>query len=85
MSTTEDHDLRRRVRAKLQADGLPRTDPVRTWAGPGTGQPCVVCDEPITSAQTEYELQFGPDGTDGYGLRFHRGCQAVWEAERRQP
>ena len=80
MSTTEDHDLRRRVRAKLQGDGLPRTDPVRTWAGPGTGQRCVACDEPITTAQTEYELQFA---TDSEGLRFHRACQAVWEIERR--
>jgi hypothetical protein len=53
---------------------------MRTWAGPGTGQRCVACDEPITTAHTEYELQFAADRD---GLRFHRVCQAVWEIERR--
>jgi hypothetical protein len=71
--------IRRSVRQKLEEGTLPREDPARTWAGPGLGQRCVVCEEPIARTETEYELQFG---IDLRSLRFHRLCQAAWDAER---
>ena len=69
------------VRQKIEDGTLPRHDPARTWAGPGVGEPCVVCEDPIARTETEYELQFGPDLNS---LRFHRECQAAWDAERRR-
>lgn len=77
----EEATLRRSVRQKIEDGMLPRQDPARTWAGPGLGQPCVVCEEPIARTETEYELQFAPDLRS---LRFHRLCQAAWDAERRR-
>ena len=80
MDGTRQATLRERVRAKLMDRTLTTEDPVRTWAGPGAGIRCAVCDEPIERTDTEYELEF----SDGAGtLRFHRECQAAWEVERR--
>lgn len=75
----DDTPLRTVARAKIADGTLPRHDPVRTWAGPGIGQPCAVCGQPIPRSDTEYELQFANDTAT---LRFHRRCQAAWDAAR---
>jgi hypothetical protein len=76
--------LRRVVRLVLESGKLPRRDPDQTWGGPGGGAPCAVCDQPITSEQVEYEVQFAHDGaTPGLDkLHLHLRCFAVWELER---
>ena len=76
--------LRRVVRVGLESGKLPRRDPDQTWGGSGGGAPCAVCDQPITSEQVEYEVQFAHDaatpGLDKFHL--HLRCFAVWELER---
>ena len=79
MDVTQGSTLREQVRRKLIDAELPRHEPVRTWAGPGAGQRCAACDQPIPVSEIEYELQFA-DGIDT--LRFHRDCHAAWETER---
>ena len=79
-------DEERRVRAlaqdRLRAGALPRDQQERTWAGPGDGRACDLCDNRIIPDDTEYELQFArPDRP--LVVRFHRLCLAVWESERR--
>jgi len=68
------------VRAKLNAGILPLEDPVRTWASFGTGKQCAVCEQPIQSSQTEYELRYD----DREPLRFHVVCHGSWDSERRR-
>ena len=79
-----DAELRKLARKALELGKLPRTEPTRTWGGPGVGAGCAVCDEPITAGEMEYELQFArpPEapGLDKYHV--HIRCAAIWELER---
>jgi hypothetical protein len=67
------------VREKLNAGILPLDDPVRTWAGFGSGKQCSVCEQPIQPSQTEYELRYDTRAP----LRFHVVCHGRWDGERR--
>jgi hypothetical protein len=49
------------------------------YAGHGQGDPCSGCDDPILSAQIEYEME-----RDGRTYRFHLGCAGFWDAECRR-
>jgi hypothetical protein len=69
------------VRDKLDAGTLPLNDPVKLWAGQGSGRLCALCEQPILKSQAEYEPQYD-DGLPA--VRFHRGCHGLWEAERQQ-
>jgi hypothetical protein len=71
--------LTQQVRQRFESGLLPVSDPAQTWAGPGLGKPCALCDNAIDSSETEYELLFGSDDVT---LRFHRGCHGVWDRER---
>jgi hypothetical protein len=78
--------LREKARAAVETGKLPERRPDRTWGGPGVGASCSVCDEPVTSDQLEFEIQFRRDG-DNPGLdkfHVHIRCFAAWEFERRQ-
>ena len=66
------------VRDKLNAGALPYDEPVKVWAGHGSGQPCAVCGKPVVPAEVEYEPQYDA----GPPIRFHTECHHVWEAER---
>lgn len=70
-------DARSAVRAKLDAGTLPRIATGTIWAGRGTGQRCNGCDQPITLAEIEHEVE----RRDADTLRFHRECLHVWQAE----
>lgn len=52
--------------------------PKEVAAGYGSGRMCAACDEPITSAQIEYEVD---DYRGGVRLRFHPDCHSVWQLE----
>jgi len=68
------------VRAKLNAGILPLEDPVRRWAGFGSGKQCSLCEQPIQPSHTEYELRF----ENREALQFHVVCHDVWDGERRR-
>jgi hypothetical protein len=56
---------------------LPPEPPQKYFAGKGTGQLCDVCEQPITAADLEYELDTG-----GRTLRFHEKCLDMWRQVR---
>jgi len=49
--------LREKARAAIRAGKLPSRRPDRTWGGPGIGEPCTICGEPIRRDQLEFEIQ----------------------------
>jgi hypothetical protein len=64
-----DRDLFARVRQRLLDGTLwPLTDG-RVLGSNGTGQPCAVCDETITGAESEYEV-----GGPVMIVRVHVAC-----------
>jgi hypothetical protein len=90
--------LRARAREVLRTGKLPNARPERIWGGPGIGQRCALCDEPIERNQSELELQYpdprkgkpvpGDTATSGGKSRepthhIHVRCFAVWESERK--
>jgi hypothetical protein len=54
-----------------------RRDPLRTWAGRGTGVVCNGCGEPIQAHEVEYEVELPPGG-DAPALNFHLVCYRNW-------
>jgi hypothetical protein len=60
-----------------QAPALSVREPLRTWAGQGTGRLCTLCGRPIEAHQIEYEVEL----TAGRRLRFHFTCQQDWEEQ----
>ena len=75
--------------AHLMATGvLPSSAPARSWGGPGSGEPCALCDATIAPGQLEFELEFpAGDGDGGAPLaatcRFHAQCFDAWLQARR--
>jgi hypothetical protein len=70
----------------IRSGKVPGRSPERTWAGPGCGAPCMVCDQPINPDELEYELEFAPgiDSEQPEGHHAHIACFATWETERRK-
>ncbi len=59
---------------------LPYQEPLRTWAGRGTGVRCNVCGMPIEARDIEYEVELAAAGRPR-GLHFHFNCYQVWEKQ----
>jgi len=77
-SQLRDAALRKSVRQRIENGQLPSCVPNRIDAGYGCGDVCVACDQPISDAQIEYEIE---DGRDGRVLSFHFGCYVVWQLQ----
>ena len=62
---------------------LPYQEPLRTWAGHGTGALCNLCGTPIVAQDIEYEVELvSPAASGGLrGLHFHFNCYRVWETQ----
>ena len=73
--------LRLLIQEKLAAGRLPTDHIARIWGGPGNGETCDGCEEPVTKAQIVME---NLDET-GCGVQFHVACFYVWDAERQAP
>lgn len=79
-------DTRTRTRAReaIQAGALPNRRPDGMWGGPGAGDDCAICREPVSHGEVEFELEFARDDDprclDKYHL--HMRCFAAWESER---
>jgi hypothetical protein len=59
---------------------LPYEEPVRTWAGHGTGAICNVCGLAVNVSDVEYEVELLTGGSVRT-LRFHLKCYRVWEMQ----
>jgi hypothetical protein len=68
------------VREKIDGGALPLGDPVKLWAGFGSGRLCAACEQPILPLETEYEPHYADERVPIY---FHVDCHGAWEVERR--
>jgi hypothetical protein len=59
---------------------LPYEEPMRTWAGHGTGVLCNVCGLPIRAHDIEYEVELVASVTVR-NLHFHFNCYRAWETQ----
>jgi hypothetical protein len=59
---------------------LPYEEPMRTWAGHGTGVLCNVCGLPIGAHDIEYEVELVASVTVR-NLHFHFNCYRAWETQ----
>lgn len=73
-------ELRLRARERIAQGLLPCETPSKMWGGPGSGQPCALCDKPIKSNEMEYEIEAFLEGR-AQSLRFHVLCEAIWQLE----
>jgi hypothetical protein len=71
--------LRELIKKKLDDGTLPLTRPQTTYGGPGTGEHCDGCGEPIYPMQIEYEFDYAGERRT---LRLHLECAGLWEALR---
>jgi hypothetical protein len=60
---------------------LPYQEPLRTWAGRGTGVTCNLCGTPIQAQDIEYEVELLAPAGNVRGLHFHFNCYRVWETQ----
>jgi hypothetical protein len=74
-------DIAARIGAKVAAGMLPLATEPRPRIGKGSGCSCAGCDESITHADVEYEVNVGSRRT----LRFHSDCLTAWRDGRYDP
>jgi hypothetical protein len=77
----DETDLRERARRLLAAGRLPCSDPVASWAGPGRGQPCCVCQVLVRVDQIAFDLSFRTPQRE-VELHMHSRCRIAWERAR---
>jgi len=70
----------------IRSGKLPGRSPERTWAGRGCGASCMICGEPISADELEYELEFasGADSKQREDHHIHIACFWAWETERQK-
>jgi hypothetical protein len=78
-----DPALRERARMRMRLGSLPMCHPEASYAGYGTGMQCVVCEQPISRADVEFEMGF-PDlnHLTTVIIHMHFKCRLIWETER---
>jgi hypothetical protein len=59
---------------------LPGTQSHRYWGGPGSQDPCSLCDQPISPKEVEFEVEVKSDGKKAT-YYFHFLCHAAWQLE----
>ena len=66
-----------RARDQIRSGRLPSSLPSKMWAGYGTGQCCVVCDQVIASDERQYEFALPtPSGRSDQCIHF--SCYQAW-------
>lgn len=70
--------VRELIRLKLRSHLLPASASGRLWAGPGAGEVCSACDEPVGRKETLYEWEDRAVGK----IMMHVRCYDVWNVER---
>ena len=69
--------LRGRIRELVATGVLPALVDRRSWIGQGHGEACLLCEQNITSAHWEHEVEIPPDGE----IRAHGVCFRIWFEE----
>src|SRR5688500_10210892 len=69
--------LRRRIRRMIGLGELPRLMDRRSWTGQGHGEKCLLCEQTITAAHWEHEVEILPLGE----IRTHGVCFRMWLEE----
>ena len=72
--------LRRRIRTLIELGQLPALTDRRSWIGQGHGDLCVLCEQVITAAHWEHEVEIAPRGE----IRAHGVCFRIWVEESEQ-
>jgi len=83
---SNDDELGRLAKQRIQAGELPCNPSRRMWGSRGTGAPCSLCGRPIRFEDVEYEVEAPDYGAGQVGgaervLRFHLACHSVWQSE----
>lgn len=66
---------------RTEQQPLPYQEPLRTWAGRGTGVTCNFCRAPIRAQDIEYEVELLSPAGGSRGLHFHFNCYRLWESQ----
>jgi len=72
--------LRRRIQEMIATGLLPPLADRRSWIGQGHGAPCLLCEQIITTAHWEHEVDIPPVGE----IRTHGVCFRIWAEESEQ-
>jgi hypothetical protein len=73
-------DLRQRIREMIAVGVLPALVDRRSWIGQGHGAACALCEQLITAAHWEHEVDIPPVGE----IRVHGVCFRMWLEESEQ-
>jgi hypothetical protein len=75
--------LRDKAQEAIRARKLPKRRPDRASSGPGVGELCAICGEPIKRDQMELEMEFIRDGRSPRveSHHLHLRCFVAWEFE----
>lgn len=73
-------DLRRRIREMIALGQLPALLDRRSWIGQGHGDRCLLCEQLISAAHWEHEVEIAPMGE----IRTHGVCFRIWVEESEQ-
>jgi hypothetical protein len=79
-----DHvSLHRLIQQKLDDGRLPQNSIPRVWGGPGNGEACDACEEPVPK---DHLLMKGISGDGaGHGIQLHVKCFYFWDEMRKAP
>lgn len=72
--------LRSRIREMIATGQLPALINRRSWVGQGHGDRCLLCEQVITAAHWEHEVEIAPLGE----IRAHGVCFRIWVEESEQ-
>jgi len=72
--------LRARIREMIATGQLPALINRRSWTGQGHGHRCLLCEQLITAAHWEHEVEIAPLGE----IRAHGVCFRIWVEESEQ-
>jgi hypothetical protein len=72
--------LRQKIRDMIASGRLPALLNRRSWIGQGHGEPCLLCDQMITTAHWEHEVEIAPLDE----VRAHGVCFRIWFEESQE-
>jgi hypothetical protein len=79
---TDDSARRLKARKALRDGALPDAAPQHMWGGPGFGDICAICREPVQPDELELVFASGGDGLSvELNSHVHVQCFHAWEAE----